>query len=52
MSVANDVVENKRRLVEDLKFKNQNNVKGIAGEYFGNKFTYQQTFQMIESQGV
>lgn len=38
-----------RRIVEDLKFRNQDNMKGIAGEYFGNKFTYEQTFQMIEA---
>lgn len=38
-----------RRIVEDLKFRNQDNMRGIAGEYFGNKFTYEQTFQMIEA---
>jgi len=37
-----------RRIIEDLKLRNLDNMKGIAGEYFGNKFTYAQTFQMIE----
>ena len=38
----------KRRIVEDLKIRNKENMKGIAGEYFGNKFTYSQTFKMFE----
>lgn len=38
----------KRRIVEDLKIRNKDNMKGIAGEYFGNKFTYSQTFKMFE----
>ena len=46
--MANDFMEKPRRLVEDLKIRNQNNMNGIAGEYFGSKFTYRQTFQMIE----
>lgn len=33
-------IENpKRRIVEDLKIRNKDNMKGIAGEYFGSKFT-------------
>lgn len=36
------------RVVEDLKLRNKNNMNVIAGEYFGNKYTYKQTFQMIE----
>ncbi len=43
-SIANP----KRRIVEDLKIRNKDNMKGIAGEYFGNKFTYSQTFKMFE----
>lgn len=43
------IIENpKLRVVEDLKIRNKDNMKGIAGEYFGNKFTYAQTFKMFE----
>ncbi len=38
----------KRRIVEDLKIRNKDNMKVVAGEYFGNKFTYDQTFEMFE----
>lgn len=38
-----------RRIVEDLKIRNKNNMNKIAGEYFGSKFTYAQTFKMIEA---
>ena len=42
-------IENpKRRIVEDLKIRNKDNMRGIAGEYFGSKFTYAQTFKMFE----
>ena len=42
-------IENpKKRIVEDLKNRNKNNMRGIAGEYFGSKFTYAQTFKMFE----
>lgn len=37
-----------KRLVEDLKIRNLDNMKGIAGGYFGSKFTYAHTFRMIE----
>lgn len=36
------------RIVEDLRIRNCDNMKGIAGEYFGSKFNYAQTFRMIE----
>ncbi len=43
------IIENpKRRIVEDLKIRNKENMNGIAGEYFGSKFTYAQTFEMFE----
>ena len=38
----------RRRIVEDLKIRNKDNMKVIAGEYFGSKFTYAQTFKMFE----
>ena len=42
-------IENpKRRIVEDLKIRNKDNMKLCAGEYFGNKFTYAQTFKMFD----
>lgn len=42
-------IENpKRRIVEDIKVRNRDNMQGIAGEYFGSKFTYAQTFKMFE----
>lgn len=44
MSIENP----KLRIVEDLKLRNKNNMKVIAGEYFGSKFTYAQTFKMFE----
>ena len=33
----------KMRVVEYLKYKNRDNGKAIASEYFGNKFTYDNT---------
>ena len=43
------IIENpKRRVLEDIKIRNKNNMKIIAGEYFGSKFTYAQTFKMFE----
>lgn len=42
-------IENpKRRIIEDLKIRNKDNMKGVAGEYFGSKFTYAETFNMFE----
>lgn len=38
----------KRRIVEDLKIRNKDNMNLIAGEYFGNRFTYAETFQMFD----
>ena len=37
----------KRRVIEDLKIRNENNGDIIAGEYFGSKFTYDETFKMF-----
>jgi len=46
---GSSTIENpKRRIVEDLKIRNKDNMAGIAGEYFGSKFTYTQTFKMFE----
>ena len=46
---GSSVIENpKRRIVEDLKIRNKDNMRGVAGEYFGSKFTYAQTFKMFE----
>lgn len=43
------IIENpKLRIVEDLKIRNKNNMNLIAGEYFGNKYTYKETFKMFE----
>ena len=38
----------KRRIIEDLKLRNSERMHLIAGEYFGAKYTYEQTFEMIE----
>lgn len=48
MSAASEGTNGKRRIVDDLKIRNKDNMKGIAGEYFGSKYSYQQTFKMIE----
>lgn len=37
----------KRRVIEDLKIRNKDNSDIIAGEYFGSKFTYDETFKMF-----
>ena len=43
------LIENPRlRVVEDLRIRNKDNMKNVAGEYFGSKFTYAETFQMFE----
>lgn len=39
----------KRRIVEALKIRNKDNIRGVAGEIFGSKFTYSQTFKMFEN---
>ena len=36
-----------RRVVKDLKIRNKGNEKTVAGEYFGSKFTYEETFKMF-----
>jgi len=38
----------RRRVVEDLKIRNKNNLKITASEYYGNKYTYEETFKMFE----
>lgn len=44
-----DIIETpQRRVVDDLKFRNRNNKKVVASEYFGNKFTYEDTFEMFD----
>ena len=43
-----EIKNSKLRVVDDLKERNKNNGKVVAGEYFGNKFTYDETFKMIE----
>lgn len=43
-------IENpKRRVVEDLKIRNKDNMDIVAGEYFGAKYTYAESFDMIEN---
>ena len=44
ISIKNPMI----RILDDLKARNKNNMKIIAGEYFGTKYTYAQTFKMIE----
>lgn len=44
-----DIENPKKRIVEDLKIRNKNNMEGIAEEYFGSKFTYAQMFEMFEN---
>ncbi len=39
----------RRRVVEDLILRNEKNMHIVAGEYFGSKFTYAQTFQMFDN---
>lgn len=42
-------IENPRiRVVDDLKQRNAKNGKIIAQEYFGSKFTYEETFKMFD----
>lgn len=43
-----EIINPKRRVVEDLKIRNQNNMNITASEYFGNKYTYAETFKMFE----
>lgn len=42
-----EIINPKRRVVEDLKIRNQGNGKTIAGEYYGSKFNYDDTFKMF-----
>lgn len=41
-------INQKRRVVEELKFRNKNNLNIVASEYYGNKYTYYDTFKMFE----
>lgn len=42
-----NIINPKRRIVEDLIIRNKDNMNIIAGEYFGSAFTYKKTFEMI-----
>lgn len=46
--MENNDVNKKRRIVEDLKVRNSNNMNIIASEYYGSKYTYSDTFKMFE----
>lgn len=48
MSQFQPIESPRLRVVEDLRIRNKDNMKRIAGEYFGSKFTYAETFQMFE----
>lgn len=43
-----EIINPKRRVVEDLKIRNKNNMNIVASEYFGNKYSYADTFKMFE----
>ena len=43
-----EIINPKRRVVEDLKIRNESNMNIIASEYFGNKYSYADTFKMFE----
>ena len=43
-----EITNPKRRVVEDLKIRNANNMNITASEYFGNKYSYAETFKMFE----
>lgn len=43
-----EIINPKRKVVEDLKVRNASNGKLVASEYFGSKFTYDETFKMFE----
>ena len=38
----------RKRVMEDLKERNKDNMSTIAGEYYGSQFTYAETFKMFE----
>jgi len=42
------IANQRMRIVDNLKQRNIHNGKVIAGEYFGNKYTYDKTFKMFE----
>ena len=43
-----EIINPKRRVVEDLKIRNEKNMNIVASEYFGNKYSYKDTFKMFE----
>lgn len=43
-----EIINPKRRVVEDLKKRNKDNMNITASEYFGNTYSYKKTFEMIE----
>lgn len=47
MKKTEEVLNPRRRVIEDLKIRNMKNGKTIAGEYYGSKFNYDQTFKMF-----
>ena len=44
----NDMEEVKKTIMQDLKDRNKNNMNITAHEYFGNKYSYKQAFEMID----
>lgn len=46
--MENEIKNPRRRVVEDLKIRNKDNMKITASEYFGNKYSYAETFKMFE----
>lgn len=42
------ILNPRRTVIEDLKIRNIGNEKAIAGEYYGNEFSYEQTFKMFD----
>jgi len=48
VGLGEEWVLNEDIILEDLKNRNKDNGKVIAGEYFGSKYTYDETFKMFE----
>ncbi len=46
--MENVIITPHERVVDFLKQRNKDTMQVIAGEYFGSKYTYAQTFKMIE----
>lgn len=48
--MSNEIIQNpRRRIVEDLKIRNKDNMHIVAQDYFGAQITYEKTFEMIEN---